>query len=171
MKIESVEVYQVDPRCHRVVISGPGQSKINAGELLRCAAYRFTVVEVLQRYEAEEVVVAVLRTSGKSQPQPGMVLHAADEPLTREELTRSIEHLVMLSRLAAGVDGVQVAAACDAVGAMPSDSLDNAVQLLRSLAMCAAEFQPTSAPALENVSRYSVELVELLSKPRAASPK
>ncbi len=97
----------IDPQSgsNRVVLTGAGIASVRVGQILRCAAYRFNVVEVEKLYDdpGQEPSLVVL-LAGSHRPLLGMQVHQSSEPLSVQETETAIRHLLMLPRLLLGMD-------------------------------------------------------------------
>jgi hypothetical protein len=165
MKIDHV---RIDPDTgHSVtIVTGIGAAEIQEGAKLRCAAYRFEVIAKIREYPEAAAPTAAFLIKGDDAPKPGMVIHLEQEPLTDEELSAAIRHLLMIPRMLKAVDALKVGEALDRV---PGDARAitwwQAALTLRTIAqsvVIAQQSMPADAE-LEHADRYLENLLRALA--------
>ncbi len=163
MKIAHIDIDPVSGK-HFALIGGTGATELQAGMVLRCGAYRFEVIQRVREYtESPEPMLAVLLDCGQHAGGEGMVVHKSTEPLTDEEFTTAVQHLLMVPRLLLGIDVEGVLdriARADGPATQEVASACNTVELLARAAQAALLRIPRSEAATE-AQRYAGELTRV----------
>ncbi len=174
MKIEHTAI-DSNSGANRVVLTGAGIEELAAGQVLRCAAYRFSIVEVERTFlgttgnvDNSPSVVALI--AGAHRPMLGMQVYLSSQPLSVEEVEAATRHLLMLPRFLLGIDASAIAAslahALQQVGpdsANRNTQIRTAATVLQKIAELAGEatFRLPSGAHLDEAQRYQAELADL----------
>ncbi len=171
MKIEHTAI-DPDSGSTRTVISGAGATSLTEGQVLRCAAYRFTVAIVERLYqEAGQEPIAVALLSGTYRPVMGMQVFLVSEPLSQEELQSAIRHLLMLPRMLMSMDAAAVETALRGLCGSQSEhalhlgaEMRMAIDALARVAelMSEATMRLPGAFPIEMASKHQEEIAKLL---------
>ncbi len=161
-----------DSGSNRAVISGVGIEALTPGQTLRCAAYRFQIVEVQRLFsDPGTVPTAVVLLAGLHRPINGMQVHLVSRPLTVEEVEQAVRHLVMVPRLLLGLDAATIsqtlAHLITTEERLQDDSpLAVAARALEKVARATAE-ATLALPAqveLDEIGRVTAELTDLIAR-------
>ncbi len=145
---------------HFVVVQGEGAASLDTNTLLRCGAYRFRVVKPVEVFASAPVPTASLLLESADPPTEGMVVHLAAEPLTQEELTIAVQHLLMLPRLLKGIDATGVHLRLEAASPMSPQATHLAYILANfsKVIASATEDSPLDA-AVAELERYKDDIL------------
>jgi hypothetical protein len=160
MNIEHVSL-DIESGGYLVAITGTQSITLEPGSRLRCAAYRFVVVEVKDKFPDTTVCTALL--AGPHRPTLGMCVHFANDPLTVEEVQAAIRHLLMLPRMLLGIDCETLAQELEALKSTDPVMIES-VHTLWQVARAGVEatkLLPQSFKLTE-LERRQAEVVDLL---------
>lgn len=125
------------------------------GSELRCAGYRFTIVESVASSEEH----LALLVSGDDPPQLGMVVHPAAEPLTDEELAAAVQHLLMVPRMLKALDALGVLRRLEQVPDTETSEVRFAAIIVQNMALQVSRLILPTDNGLQEAERYKAELL------------
>lgn len=139
-----------------VGLAGPILVDCPVGSVLRCAGYRFKV-ESRVTASSEHLVLMV---SGDDPPQVGMVVHLSSEPLTDEELTAAVQHLLMLPRMLKAIDAEGVLRRVAEISDKEAAEVRFAAVIVQNMATQVNQLVLPTDAALQVAERYKAELIK-----------